>query len=229
MFSWEGPLPVPQPRTIGEIRGVLMDPACECREPLYYMYRDLSRLPGDRAWLRSEGLRYDVTVIPARTLCGEYVKTKGHHHPPGPGGIPYPEIYEVLEGRAHFLLQTRAADDVRLVEARQGDRALIPPGYGHVTINPGREALVMANLVSTRFESDYSAYEEHRGAAYFELEGGTLRRNPRYPVATAPVRVMAARDQPGPRLLPEGPLYDLVGTESLGFLNRPGDYPALFA
>jgi len=229
MFSWDGPLPVPQPRTIGEIRGVLMDPACECREPLYYMYRDLSRSPGDRAWLRSEGLRYDVTVIPARTLCGEYVKTKGHHHPPDPRGIPYPEIYEVLGGRAHFLLQTQAADDVRLVEAGQGDRALIPPGYGHVTINPGGKTLVMANLVSTRFESDYSAYEELRGAAYFELEGGALRRNPRYPAETAPVRVMAARDQPGLRLLPEGPLYDLVGTESLGFLNRPGDYLALFA
>ena len=137
MFPWDGPLPAPRIRTIGEIRGVLRDPACECREPLYFMYRDLSKSPEDREWLRAEDLRYDITVIPARILCGEYVKTKGHHHPPGPGGVPYPEIYEVLRGEAHYLLQTRAADDVRLVRAAAGDRVLVPPGYGHVTINPG--------------------------------------------------------------------------------------------
>jgi glucose-6-phosphate isomerase len=229
MFSWDGPLPIPQPRTIGEIRGVLMDPACECREPLYLMYRDLARSPGDAGWLRREGLRYDITVIPARTLCGEYVKTKGHHHPPGPRGIPYPEIYELLQGRAHFLLQTRAVDDVRLVEARPGDRVIVPPGFGHVTINPGRETLVMANIVSTRFESDYSVYEERRGAAWYELEGGALVRNPRYPPGAAPARVMAAGDQTGLAHLPACPLYDLVGTENLGFLNRPEEYPELFS
>jgi glucose-6-phosphate isomerase len=229
MFPWDGPLPIPQPRTIGEIRGVLMDPDCECREPLYFMYRDLSRSREDAAWLREEGLRYDVTVIPPRTICGEYVKTKGHHHPPGPEGIPYPEIYEVLEGEAHYLLQARPADDVRLVGAVPGDRVIIPPGFGHVTINPGRATLVMANIVSTRFESDYSAYERCHGAAYFELEGGALVRNPRYPPKTALVRAMAARDQPGLRHLPDCPLYDLIGTGSLGFLNRPGGYPELFS
>ena len=229
MFSWDGPLPIPLPRTIGEIRGVLMDPSCECPEPLYYMYRDLARSPGDRAWLGSEGIRYDITLIPARTLCGEYVKTKGHHHPPGPSGVPYPEVYEVLEGRAHFLLQTRTAEDVRLVEAGAGDRAIVAPGFGHVTINPGRETLVLANIVSTRFESDYSAYEELRGAAYYELAGGAMVRNPRYPGTTAPIRVMAARGQPGLRHLPPGPLYGLIGTESLRFLNRPGEFPEIFS
>jgi len=179
MFPWDGPLPAPRVRTIEEIRGVLMDPACECTDPLYSMYRDLSKSREDSRWLREQGLRYDLTVIPARTLCGEYVKTKGHHHPANGKGVPYPEIYEVLQGEAHYLLQTRPADDVRLVRAGPGDRIIVPPGFGHVTINPARETLVMANIVSTRFESDYSAYEELHGAAYFELEGGGLVKNPR--------------------------------------------------
>jgi glucose-6-phosphate isomerase len=229
MFSWDGPLPIPQPRTIGEIRGVLMDPACDCREPLYFMFRDLAKSPGDAAWLREEGLRYDVTVIPPRTLCGEYVKTKGHHHPPDPEGVPYPEIYEVLQGRAHYLLQTRPADDIRHVRAVPGDRVIIPPGFGHVTINPGRETLVMANIVSTRFESDYSDYERFHGAAYYELEGGALVKNPRYPPGTAPARAMDAGEQAAIAILPGGPLYGLIGTVSLGFLNHPGDYPELFS
>jgi glucose-6-phosphate isomerase len=227
MFPWDGPLPIPQPRTIGEIRGVLMDPDCECREPLYFMYRDLSRSREDAAWLREEGLRYDVTVIPPRTLCGEYVKTKGHHHPANEGGVPFPEIYEVLQGEAHYLLQTGPADDVRLVRAGPGDRVLVPPGFGHVTINPGKTTLAMANLVSARFEGDYSAYERLRGAAYFELEGGALVKNPRYPGA-AGVRILDARDEKGLGFLPDRPLYDLIGTESLGFLNHPEDYREIF-
>jgi glucose-6-phosphate isomerase len=228
MFSWEGPLPIPRIRTIEEIRNVLRDPACECSEPLYFMYRDLAKSFGDRAWLRRENLRYDVTVIPARILCSEYVKTRGHHHPVNGKGVPYPEIYEVLQGEAHYLLQTRPADDVRLVRAVPGDRVLVPPGYGHVTINPGGETLVMANIVSTRFESDYSDYERLGGAAYFELPGGRLVRNPRYP-DPGEVRIMAAPEQRGLRLLPASPLYDLIGSESLGFLNRPEEYPELFS
>ena len=228
MFPWDGPLPTPFVRTLDEIRGVLMDPSCECGEPLYFMYRDLSKTREDGRWLREQGLRYDVTVIPARTLCGEYVKTKGHHHPDNRKGVPYPEIYEVLKGEAHYLLQTRSADDVRLVRAGPGDLVLIPPGYGHVTINPGKETLAIANIVSTLFESDYSVYERFHGAAYYELEGGTLVKNPCYPDTIAPVRAIDARDQAGLRFLPDSPLYDLIGSDSLGFLNRPEDYPELF-
>ena len=205
-----------------------MDPSCECGEPLYLMYRDLSRTREDGQWLRDQDLRYDVTVIPARTLCGEYVKTKGHHHPENGNRVPYPEIYEVLEGEAHYLLQTRSTDDVRLVQAGPGDIILIPPGYGHVTINPGSATLVMANIVSTLFESDYSVYEELRGAAYFELEGGRLVKNPRYSGA-AGIRTLKASEQKGTGSLPARPLYDLIGTGSLGFLNRPEDYPLLFS
>jgi glucose-6-phosphate isomerase len=228
MLPWDGPpLPAPRVRTIEEIRSVLMDPGCECREPLYFMYRDLSRSPEDRRWLRERDLRYDLTVIPARILCGEYVKTKGHHHPANEGGVPFPEIYEVLQGEAHYLLQTGPADDVRLVRAGPGDRVLVPPGFGHVTINPGKTTLAMANLVSARFEGDYSAYERLRGAAYFELEGGALVKNPRYPGA-AGVRILDARDEKGLGFLPDRPLYDLIGTESLGFLNHPEDYREIF-
>ncbi len=227
MFTWDGPLPPPRLRTIGEIRGVLKDPSCECREPLYAMYRDLAKTPGDRAWLREHDLRYDVTVIPARTLCGEYVKTKGHHHPGNGKGVPYPEVYEVLRGEAHYLLQTLRADDVRLVAAGPGDVVLVPPGFGHVTINPGSGTLTMANIVSTRFESDYSVYERLGGAAWYEVEGRNLVRNPRYPSA-APARILTASSQEGPRSLPRRPLYDFIGSEHLEFLNRPEDYPSLF-
>ncbi|MCK9593674.1 MAG: hypothetical protein M0Q91_16855 [Methanoregula sp.] len=33
-------------------------------------------------------------------------------------------------------MQTNAPDDVVLIEAHKGNIIVIPPGYGHVTINP---------------------------------------------------------------------------------------------
>ena len=57
-----------------------------------------------------------------------------------------------MDGIAHFLLQTKKLDDVVLIKALKGDIIVIPPGYGHVTINPTLDhPLTMANLVSTAF------------------------------------------------------------------------------
>jgi len=106
----------------------------------------------------------------------EYVKTKGHYHLKNPAGIGYPERYEVIEGVAHVLLQKKTLDHIALVKATKGDIVLIPRGYGHVTINPSREeTLMMANLVSAAFVSEYAEYE---------LIDNTLVRDPHYPEVT---------------------------------------------
>ena len=110
------------------------------------------------------------------------MKTKGHYHLKNPAGTGYPELYEVIEGVAHVLLQKKTLDHIALAKATNGDIVNIPPGYGHVTINPSRdETLVMANLVSTAFVSEYAFYEAMHGAARYELMDNTLVRNPHYP------------------------------------------------
>ena len=180
--GWNGPLPAPGIRTIREMRPVLADPTCAASDPLYYMYRDLARSEADRRWLCNHRLRYDITVIPPRDLCGEHVKTKGHYHPDNPVGTGYPELYEVLEGTAQFLLQSRQLDDVILVLASTGACVIIPPGYGHIAINPSPDTtLVLANLVSTAFESEYGEYETLHGAAYYVMSDGRIIKNPHYP------------------------------------------------
>jgi len=45
----------------------------------------------------------------------------------------------------------------------------------------------------------------------------------------AGIRIIRAPDQKGLGALPARPLYNLVGTECLGFLNRPEEYPEIFA
>ncbi|MDD1719969.1 MAG: glucose-6-phosphate isomerase [Methanoregulaceae archaeon] len=223
---WDGPLPKPQVRNAGDLREVIACPDCPFEGPLYYMYRDLARTAQERAWLGRHDLRFDITAIPPASLCGEYVKTKGHHHPKNPAGTGYPELYEVLEGRVHYLLQSRDLTDVILVDAMEGDLVVIPPEYGHVSINPAESLLVMSNIVSTRFSSEYTEYEACRGAAYYEMRNEGFIRNMHYPRVPDIRRV-------DPRVsghLAGQSIGNLIGDEeALMFLNRPEDFRDLFS
>lgn len=217
----------PDIRTGEELTGVLADRSCTFSGPVYEMFRDIAKNEKDRAWLSSRRIRYDVTRIPFRTICGEWVKTKGHYHPFSPDGDQYPEIYEVLEGRALYLLQRMDLRDIILVDAPAGSLVLIPPGYGHVTINPGPETLTMANLVSSSFSSDYLPYEQKRGAACYLFADGTIRRNPEYGEEIPALRHVPAGPLPEP--FPDRSLYQTIGDEkSLNFLNSPRKYQAAF-
>lgn len=228
MKGWRDLAGEPELRYAEDLRMVLRDERCPCTGPVYSMYRNLSASPGDARWMASLAIRFDVTSISPGTLCGEHVKTKGHYHPENPAGTGYPEIYQVFEGEAHFLLQKRDLSAVYLVEANEGDTVVVPPGFGHVTINPGACEMVMANIVSNAFASDYSFYEDHRGGAYYELTDGQLEPNPRYP-PLPPVARTRARD-----FLPNFPLSDPIYTlieerdTRLGCLTHPEIFPAFF-
>ncbi len=109
---------------------------------LYFMFREVSKNKEDARKMDEKGLRYDITIIPPNKLGLEFVKTAWHYHPFLPGSrITYPEVYEVLEGEAHYLLQrmeeergTEKITDVVVVKAKKGEKVIIPPNYGHVTI-----------------------------------------------------------------------------------------------
>jgi glucose-6-phosphate isomerase, archaeal len=228
---WKGRLPVPSIREAGELAGVLADPHCTCTGPVYYMYRNVARSPADHQWLHEQDIRFDITIIPPRDLCGEWMKTKGHYHPESRSGTGYPEIYEVLEGEAHYLIQTRDCSDVVMIAATTGDIVVVPPGYGHVTINPSRTAVLqMANLVSSAFESNYLPYENLRGAVFYEMTSGTFVKNPLYP-GRPRLRIVRAGHIAGVTDTINDPLYDLVEQQApvLGFLNHPEKYRALFS
>jgi glucose-6-phosphate isomerase len=133
----------------------------------------------------------------------------------------------VLEGKAHYLLQMRDLSDVILVHADEGDFVLIPPSYGHVTINPGPSDLVMANIVSSAFTSEYQDYEQLKGGAYYEMSDGRIIRNPIYK-HVPPVRLFDATDIRNRLGFAFSGLYNLVGGGNLSFLNFPERHPEMF-
>ena len=165
------------PRTFEELSDVSPKPFEE-EGVAYWMYRDT--LP-----TQVGGLRGDVTLILGGLLpSGELVKTHGHYHPEGPWGV-WPELYGVVKGVSVFILQDLKAEKVKLVLVREGEAVMIPPGYGHVTVNPTSEPLVTYNYVSRLFSSVYSPYKERRGAAvylYPHPEGVKVVKNPKYEV-----------------------------------------------
>lgn len=219
----------PDIRNCEEIRSVLADSTCRCEGPLYEMYRDVAKSEEDRKWLVSHHIRYDVTRIPGRVICNELVKTKGHYHPGSPDGSSYPEVYEVLEGNALYLIQKRDMSDIVLIHAKAGDIVPIPPGYGHVTINPDKSTLLMANLVSMDFSSEYLPYEQMRGAAYYAFADGTFNKNPKYPPDIPELRVVHATGSDLPVSFPDRSLYDMIGRyDQLSFLNEPAKFEKEF-
>lgn len=140
----------------------------------YFMYRNV-RLAADENDLKRKSLRFDLTVIPPGMLGKEYIKTLGHYHPKKPGtSYFYPELYYVVSGQATYILQKKMdenrVEDVIMARVKAGNPIIMPPGYGHVTVNELKEPLVMANWVEASFESDYSDYEKLQGAAYYLID-----------------------------------------------------------
>ena len=126
-----------------------------------------------RGITKKDGLRYDITIIPSQMLGKEFVKTKGHEHL-GKFG----EIYIVLAGEAIYLMQKREGESIRDVygvRAKKGDVVVIRSGYGHVTINPSKKTLKMANWVAKNCKSSYDLFERKQGACYYFTESGWIK------------------------------------------------------
>ena len=144
-------------------------------------------------------------------------------------------LYEVIFGQAWFLLQkenkddSRIIDDVILAKAKKGEKILLPPGYGHVLINPGKDDLVAACFSSRALICESQKYLQAKGGAYFIFKdslGEFFQPNPFYrEVPYMRIAVPAARiERFG--LSSTEPVYNLVskGIEKLDFLNNPAKY-----
>lgn len=221
---------VPAVRTFADMKVVLMDPQAKSdRAEMYYMYRDV-HLPQDEELIRKNNVRYDITILPPAMLEQEFNKTVGHYHPKNSSGVEFPELYEVLYGDALFLIQKD--NDVRAIEAHEGDKIIYPPGYGHVIVNIGSKPLVTANWVAGNFQSLYGPISEKHGMAYYVVsdpKGFKFVKNQNYQ-DISDVKVSLARE-PEFGLEKLVPMY-LTGIKqisNLEFLNYPEKYQALLS
>lgn len=162
-------------RKLEDATPVLLYPGEAGPDTLYVMYRGTGLLKDQRA-IEDAGLRFDITVIYPGAVGSEFVKTVGHYHAKVPGQEwTYPEVYQVLSGTAHFLMQrggemSGEIEDFAVADFEQGDILIIPPFYGHVTANPGKEPLVMANWIASDCRSLYDPVRLRKGLAFYDVE-----------------------------------------------------------
>lgn len=205
---------------------------------LYYMYRDV-HLPADEGKIRDHALRYDMTIILPGMIGEEYTKTLGHYHPDKEGQkISYPEVYEVISGRAFYLLQKPkrtelgfdfgTIEEAYLVEVKAGEKAIMPPDFGHITINMDSEPLVMSNWVCADFQSDYTEVKNYQGGCYYLVkEGDSYKavKNEKYS-SVPELKITTPRELEQFALKFGQPMYQtgIDKVDKLKYLESPEDY-----
>lgn len=227
----------PSKRILSDLKDVIYDKAWfsklseqQLTKPIYLMYRNIAR-PGTKGIFNVHEVRADITIIPPLMMGAEPVKTVGHFHPLAENGKPFPEIYQVLWGKAVFLefgpkitgtqQDFTNIEKVNVWEAGLDEFVVLEAG-GHVTINPSNtKPLVLLNLVYSRFNSIYDPVKEKAGGPYYYINKEkelVFIKNPAYknvPEITRP----ALPAEFGP--LKQGkPIYKL-------FLEDPGFFSVL--
>jgi glucose-6-phosphate isomerase len=204
-------------------------------DKVIYRYTGPMWLSNDAEVWKQARVGYGVVYFPPGVYGGEFVKSSGQFHAILPGdSMATPEIYTVLVGRGHFMLQRSTppygdVSDAVLVEANAGETFAVPPDFGHLQINPTDGPLVFSYTVMNPLASNYEPYRRFHGATYYEMAEGAERFvfNPRYP-RQVPLRILQAAALRQLPFLGEKPDYAEIRRclPKLGFLTRPQDFPA---
>lgn len=205
-----------------------VDQECEL-ENLYFgsRYMELTR---DQEILKKYQFMADATVINVGNVGKEYVKTVGHYHGYVPGTkIAYPEIYEAVSGKIEYLLQSEEDENGKVeviwVVTTPGDKVLMLPNYGHVSMNVGDEPAIEIDMQirDNPNNSDYSKFKEKVGGAFYRTEDG-LTKNPHYKVKS--LRIVKPKEVPEWGLTKDTPLYVAVtqNPEKFEYLTKPQNF-----
>ncbi len=181
-------------KAVGEMLGLLAnDAGASIAQKAYDVYRGI-RYPQDEELFKKYDYRYDITIVMDGLVNGECKKTSGHYHGYNPQRThTYPEVYEVIKGRALYVLQRAdnfegapediVLDDVILVTVEAGQTIIVPPDYGHCSINIGEGPMVFSNLAYVPCPVSYSQVKYYHGMSYYAMKGNgkvEVRLNPRY-------------------------------------------------
>jgi len=199
------------------------------KQILYWMYRYFEPKK-DRKFFDEKGMEYDLTVIKNGSIGGEYIKTVGHYHSNLRGkDVSYPEVYEVLEGKIEYILQTKPDSankvDVIIVKTEPGDKVVVPPNYGHVSVNTGETVALSSNLQKADLPkgADYDTFKKTSGAAVYLTEEG-IKNNDNYKIGK--IRTVKPKEKPEFGLTKETSLYSSFkqNPEKFDFLLHPDKY-----
>ena len=219
-------------RKLHDLDGVWARPA-DVPDQVIYRYTDGLWLGSDEARWKKANVVYGIVVFVPGTVGGEYIKSSGQYHPIcGGNTMATPEVYTVLAGVGHFLLQKAAPpydaiEDAVLVEVRAGETFIVPPDYGHLQINAGQGPLAFSYVVMDGMKGVYEPFKRRRGAIYYEMaEGPQFVFNANYE-RKLPLRVVKAGEICQLPWLNDEVTYQKVRDHlpELAFVTDPAKFP----
>lgn len=190
----------------------------------------------DEAIWKKANVIYGLVVFAPGIFGNEYNKSSGQYHPITPPNTKAtPEVYTVLYGTGHFMLQRSSPpyeiiDDAILVEVQAGETFIVPPDYGHLQINPANEPLVFSYAVMDGMSGVYEPFRKTRGAIYYEMadtsESGRFVFNTNYK-DKVPLRIIKAREICQLPLVRNKVTYQTIRDDlsQLNFLTIPEKFP----
>ena len=208
-------------------------------EMFYDVYRGIA-FPKDEELLNKDNYRYDITIIMPGQINGECKKTSGHY----PGWNPqktntYAEVYEVIKGTALYILQKSdnfdaenpadvRVDDLIFATVHEGETILIPPNYGHCSVNIGEGPLVFSNLAYVPCPVHYEPVKHFHGMSFYVMKKDNeirLEANGRYVDVPAP-KFATVKENPGLGIKFGVPVYEsyMKNPEAFKFLGDPDPY-----
>ena len=113
-------------RNLHDLKAVWANPIEE-DDQVIYRYTSALHLKEDAPVWKKANMAYGIVIFVPGTFSGEYVKSSGQYHPPvQPCNMGTPEIYTVLSGVGHFLLQKASPpfskiEDAVMVEVQAGE------------------------------------------------------------------------------------------------------------
>jgi len=203
-------------------------------DQVIYRYTGGLHLKEDASKWAEANVIYGIVMFEPGAFGGEYVKSSGQYHPPtGPTNQATPEIYTVLSGVGHFLLQKAGPpydkiEDIVMVEVEEGETFVVPPDYGHLQINPSSQPLVFSYAVMDNMKGVYAPFKERQGAAFYEMADpqNRFKRNTNYD-EDIQLRVVQAADLCQLPNLNENVTYQLIrdNLPELKFLTDSTIFP----
>lgn len=165
-------------------------------EPFYDVYRKI-RYPEHEMLLDQYGYQYDITIVMPGLNGKECKKTSGHYHDYNRSGKnTHPEVYEVISGTAWYILQKAMnfnqeseklkVEDIIIAEVKAGQTIIVPPNYGHCSVNVGSDPLIFSNLAYALGGNNYyePVKQYHGMGVYVVMEEGkpVAKINENYPL-----------------------------------------------
>ncbi len=122
-------------------------------DPVIYQFHALRQID------ERQKLIFGLTTIFAGMIGSEYYMTKGHFHAREHDGD---ELYLVIKGRGHLLLQARDGSPQTL-EMQPGAVYYTPTTWAHRTVNSGDEDLIFLSIWAEDVGYDYETISQRGG------------------------------------------------------------------